>query len=80
MKNLKNKINSTLTNLYTRAKCAEQDAAERLADNSGQIVIEHAGWAIVIVAIIAIVLVALPAFIQNDLGTAIKTKIMEMFN
>ena len=80
MKTLKNKFNSTLTTLYIRAKHTTQDAAELLTDTSGQVVLEHTGWAILIVAVIAVVLLFVPQFIQNDLGTAIKAKIMEMFN
>jgi hypothetical protein len=63
-----------------KAKSVRAKTAIALCDQSGQGLVEHAGWIAVIVLIIGVVIVfALPS-LRNTILPAIQSTVMKIFN
>lgn len=54
-------------------------AQEKLKEQSGQLLVDHAGWVAVIVLIIGVVIVFTLPTLKNDVLPAIKQKVMNLF-
>lgn len=51
-----------------------------LTDDSGQLLVDHSGWAIFIILVIGVVIAySIPA-VKNDFLPTLKEKVMNMFN
>lgn len=63
-----------------RASIMNNAAAEKLAGQDGQFVVEHAAVFAIILVIAAIVIALLITFLQGDFKTLITGKISDLFN
>lgn len=76
MKFAMNKLNMAMINLQV----AVNDIKERIKEERGDFILDHAMVFVIILVVGAIVLVALKNYISNDFTNLVKSKIDEFFN
>lgn len=80
MKNLMNTMHSRLNLAFARAHLATQTAKEKLRENNGQFVMDHAVVFVIIIVLGGVALLLLRNYLQNDLSNTLKSKIDAFFN
>lgn len=78
-KTLKNALDNAVWKLCAAVTVKKHAVREKLAENSGQFVMEHAVTFVLIIVLAGIILVILTNFLQTDMAPTLKSKIMEFF-
>lgn len=79
-KNLKNTLDKTARKICASLAGKKCEARAKLAENSGQFVMDHAVVFVLIIVLGGIALALLTSFLQADMAPTLKSKIMEFFN
>lgn len=78
-KTLKNALDNVTRKLCAAAAVKKNEARQKLAENSGQFVMDHAVVFVLITVLGGIALALLTSFLQSDMAPTLKSKIMEFF-
>lgn len=76
MNTLRNRMNLAAAHAYLTAKTAK----EKLGENNGQFVMDHAVVFVIIIVLGGLALLLLRNYLQDDLANTIKSKIDAFFN
>lgn len=79
-KNLKNTLDKTARKICAAIAGKKNEAMDKLTENSGQFVMDHAVVFVLIIVLGGIALALLTSFLQADMAPTLKSKIMEFFN
>ncbi|MEA4954810.1 MAG: hypothetical protein VB096_04785 [Pseudoflavonifractor sp.] len=78
-KTLKNALDHAARKFCAAVTVKKSAVREKLAENSGQFVMDHAVVFVLIIVLGGIALALLTNFLQSDMAPTLKSKIMEFF-